>query len=59
VRLGNFSSVLKSYLISPPEAKKRRYRYVIYKQIDAIYYGDKDDENCVLEKVEWTAKEEM
>jgi hypothetical protein len=43
----------------PHEENKRRYMYVIYKRIDANYYGDGDDENGILEKFQWTTEEEM
>ncbi|VVA12657.1 PREDICTED: pre-mRNA-splicing factor ISY1 [Prunus dulcis] len=40
----------------PPELRKRRTRYDIYKRIDASYYGYRDDEDGVLEKVEAPAE---
>lgn len=43
----------------PPELRKRRTRYDIYKRIDASYYGYRDDEDGVLEKVEVPAEERM
>ncbi|ONI04453.1 LOW QUALITY PROTEIN: hypothetical protein PRUPE_6G322400 [Prunus persica] len=47
----------------PPELRKRRTRYDIYKRIDASYYGYRDDEDGVLEKVEapaeWKRMEEI
>ncbi|KAK1273822.1 hypothetical protein QJS04_geneDACA009583 [Acorus gramineus] len=43
----------------PPELRKRRSRYEIYKRIDASYYGYRDDEDGVLEKVEGPAEEAM
>ncbi|KAI5318086.1 hypothetical protein L3X38_037794 [Prunus dulcis] len=43
----------------PPELRKRRTRYDIYKRIDASYYGYRDDEDGVLEKVEVLAEEKM
>ncbi|XP_073007041.1 uncharacterized protein [Typha latifolia] len=43
----------------PPELRKRRTRYEIYKRIDAGYYGYRDDEDGVLEKLEGPAEEEM
>ncbi|KAJ4846061.1 hypothetical protein Tsubulata_002583 [Turnera subulata] len=43
----------------PPELRKRRTRYDIYKRIDASYYGYRDDEDGVLEKVEGPAQENM
>ncbi|KAI4304464.1 hypothetical protein MLD38_039969 [Melastoma candidum] len=43
----------------PPELKKRRTRYDIYKRIDASYYGYRDDEDGVLERVEGPAEVKM
>lgn len=43
----------------PPELRKRRTRYDIYKRIDASYYGYRDEEDGVLEKVEVPAEERM
>ncbi|KAJ0976573.1 hypothetical protein J5N97_012047 [Dioscorea zingiberensis] len=43
----------------PPEIRKRRTRYDIYKRIDASYYGYRDDEDGILEKVEGPAEREM
>ncbi|XP_042421640.1 pre-mRNA-splicing factor ISY1 homolog isoform X1 [Zingiber officinale] len=43
----------------PPEVKRRRTRYEIYKRIDASYYGYRDDEDGILEKLEATSQEEM
>ncbi|XP_044474318.1 pre-mRNA-splicing factor ISY1 homolog [Mangifera indica] len=43
----------------PPELRKRRTRYDIYKRIDASYYGYRDDEDGVLEKVEGPAEAKM
>ncbi|KAL6346063.1 hypothetical protein AAG906_025343 [Vitis piasezkii] len=43
----------------PPELRKRKSRYDIYKRIDASYYGYRDDEDGVLEKVEAPAEERM
>ncbi|XP_021274103.1 pre-mRNA-splicing factor ISY1 homolog [Herrania umbratica] len=40
----------------PPELRKRRTRYDIYKRIDASYYGYRDDEDGVLERVEGPAE---
>lgn len=50
---------VKELFDKPPEAKKRRSRYEIYKRIDASYYGYRDDEDGILEKVERPAEEEM
>lgn len=43
----------------PPELRKRRSRYDIYKRIDASYYGYRDDEDGILEKLEGPAEEKM
>ncbi|XP_027077282.1 pre-mRNA-splicing factor ISY1 homolog [Coffea eugenioides] len=43
----------------PPELRKRRTRYDIYKRIDASYYGYRDDEDGILEKLEGPAEEKM
>ncbi|KAL6269512.1 hypothetical protein ACE6H2_026423 [Prunus campanulata] len=43
----------------PPELRKRRTRYDIYKRIGASYYGYRDDEDGVLEKVEAPAEEKV
>ncbi|GAA0155177.1 hypothetical protein Leryth_002009 [Lithospermum erythrorhizon] len=43
----------------PPELRKRRTRYDIYKRIDASYYGYRDDEDGLLEKVEAEAEQIM
>ncbi|CAO2834187.1 unnamed protein product [Amaranthus hypochondriacus] len=43
----------------PPELRKRRTRYDIYKRIDASYYGYRDDEDGVLEKLEGPAEVAM
>jgi pre-mRNA-splicing factor ISY1 len=53
-RAMEFIPILKSYLIIPLEVKKRRCRYDIYKRIDtSSYYGYRNDEDDILEKVEW------
>lgn len=36
----------------PPELRKRRTRYDIYKRIDASYYGYRDEEDGILENLE-------
>jgi pre-mRNA-splicing factor ISY1 len=54
-----FLPSIKELFNKPPKAKKRRFRYVIYKRINTSYYGNKDDENGILEKIEWTTEEEM
>uniref|UniRef100_A0A7C9A6G7 Pre-mRNA-splicing factor ISY1 homolog n=2 Tax=Opuntia streptacantha TaxID=393608 RepID=A0A7C9A6G7_OPUST len=43
----------------PPELRKRRTRYDIYKRIDASYYGYRDEEDGVLVKLEGPAEEKM
>lgn len=43
----------------PPELRKRRTRYDIYKRIDASYYGYRDDEDGLLEKMEGPAEQMM
>ncbi|XP_031493813.1 uncharacterized protein LOC116259938 [Nymphaea colorata] len=43
----------------PAEIKKKRNRYEIYKRIDASYYGFRDDEDGILEKVEGPAEKEI
>jgi len=43
----------------PPELRKRRTRYDIYKRINAAYYGYRDDEDGILERVEAPAEESM
>ncbi|EPS69139.1 hypothetical protein M569_05628 [Genlisea aurea] len=43
----------------PPELRKRRTRYDIYKRIDASYYGYRDDEDGILEKLEGPAEIKM
>ncbi|EEF41756.1 pre-mRNA-splicing factor ISY1 homolog [Ricinus communis] len=50
---------VKELFEKPPELRKRRTRYDIYKRIDASYYGYRDDEDGVLEKVEVPAEEKM
>jgi pre-mRNA-splicing factor ISY1 len=43
----------------PPELKKKRSRYEMYKRIDADYYGYRDDEDGILEKLEQVAEKQM
>lgn len=43
----------------PPELRKRRTRYDIYKRIDASYYGYRDDEDGILVKLEGPAEIKM
>ncbi|KAL2553635.1 Isy1-like splicing [Forsythia ovata] len=50
---------VKELFEKPPELRKRRTRYDIYKRIDASYYGYRDDEDGILEKLEGPAEEKM
>jgi pre-mRNA-splicing factor ISY1 len=50
---------VKELFDKPPELRKRRTRYDIYKRIDASYYGYRDDEDGILEKLEAPAEERM
>ncbi|KAK3032203.1 hypothetical protein RJ639_035915 [Escallonia herrerae] len=50
---------VKELFEKPPELRKRRTRYDIYRRIDASYYGYRDDEDGVLGKVEGPAEERM
>ncbi|KOM47009.1 hypothetical protein LR48_Vigan07g071300 [Vigna angularis] len=50
---------VKELFEKPPELRKRRTRYDIYKRIDASYYGYRDDEDGVLERLEGPAEDEM
>ncbi|XP_061343776.1 uncharacterized protein LOC133289795 [Gastrolobium bilobum] len=43
----------------PPELRKRRTRYDIYKRIDASYYGYRDEEDGVVVRVEGPAEKKM
>ncbi|XP_004492600.1 uncharacterized protein [Cicer arietinum] len=43
----------------PPELRKRRTRYDIYKRINAAYYGYRDDEDGILERLEAPAENAM
>ncbi|KAK9134468.1 hypothetical protein Syun_013798 [Stephania yunnanensis] len=43
----------------PPELRKRRSRYEIFKRIDASYYGYRDDEDGILVRLEGPAESEM
>ncbi|XP_058186291.1 uncharacterized protein LOC131303437 [Rhododendron vialii] len=43
----------------PPELRKRRTRYDIYRRIDASYYGYRDEEDGILVKLEAPAEEKM
>ncbi|KAF7129417.1 hypothetical protein RHSIM_Rhsim10G0141700 [Rhododendron simsii] len=43
----------------PPELRKRRTRYDIYRRIDASYYGYRDEEDGILVKLEGPAEEKM
>lgn len=50
---------VKELFEKPPELRKRRTRYDIYRRIDASYYGYRDDEDGVLERVEGPAERRM
>lgn len=50
---------VKELFEKPPELRKRRTRYDIYKRIDASYYGYRDDEDGILEKLEQDAEKLM
>ncbi|CAI0397638.1 unnamed protein product [Linum tenue] len=50
---------VKELFEKPPELRKRRTRYDIYKRIDSSYYGYRDEEDGVLKKVEKPAEEKM
>ncbi|KMZ60666.1 Pre-mRNA-splicing factor ISY1-like protein [Zostera marina] len=50
---------VKELFDKPPELRKRRTRYEIYKRIDASYYGYRDDEDGILVKLEAPAEEKM
>ncbi|KAF8085021.1 hypothetical protein N665_0685s0013 [Sinapis alba] len=43
----------------PPELRKRRTRYDIYRRIDASYYGYRDEEDGILEGLERSSEGEM
>ncbi|CAI8584365.1 unnamed protein product [Vicia faba] len=43
----------------PPELRKRRTRYDIYKRINAAYYGYRDDEDGILKSLEKPAEKAM
>ncbi|KAL9231957.1 hypothetical protein vseg_007115 [Gypsophila vaccaria] len=43
----------------PPELRKRRTRYDIYRRIDASYYGYRDEEDGVLVRLEAAAERAM
>lgn len=50
---------VKELFEKPPEIKKRRSRYDIYKRINASYYGYRDEEDGIIEKLEGPAEVEM
>ncbi|KAH7566004.1 hypothetical protein ACOSP7_022211 [Xanthoceras sorbifolium] len=50
---------VKELFEKPPELRKRRTRYDIYKRIDASYYGYRDEEDGVLDKVEGPAQKRI
>jgi hypothetical protein len=69
-RRKDISSLIKKFVLvrrkcvkdifdNPLEVKRRRSRYEIYKRIDVSYYGYRDDEDTILEKVEQLMEEEM
>lgn len=43
----------------PPEVKRRRSRYEMYKRIDADYYGYRDEEDGTLAKLEQDAEKDI
>jgi hypothetical protein len=59
IAVGKFLLSIKELFDNPCEVKKRKSMYAIYKRIDAIYYGVRDEENNILEKIEWPMEEEM
>lgn len=50
---------VKELFEKPPEIKRRRSRYEMYKRIDADYYGYRDDEDGILEPLEKEAEQEI
>jgi nucleoside-specific outer membrane channel protein Tsx len=56
---GKFLPKFKESFDKTHEEKNRNYLYDIYELIDANYYGDNDDENDILEKVEHPVEEEI
>ncbi|KAL8133070.1 uncharacterized protein LOC141712358 [Apium graveolens] len=50
---------VKELFEKPPELRKRRTRYDIYKRIDASYYGYRDEEDGILERLEGGAEKRM
>ncbi|KAK1403812.1 pre-mRNA-splicing factor ISY1-like [Heracleum sosnowskyi] len=50
---------VKELFEKPPELRKRRTRYDIYKRIDASYYGYRDDEDGILVRLEGSAEKRM
>ncbi|KAL2553511.1 mRNA splicing factor [Forsythia ovata] len=50
---------VKELFEKPPELRNRRTRYDIYKRIDASYYGYRDDEDGILEKLEGLVEEKV
>ncbi|KOM45276.1 hypothetical protein LR48_Vigan06g058200 [Vigna angularis] len=50
---------VKELFEKPPELRKRRTLYDIYKRIDASYYGYRDDEDGVLERLEGPTEDAM
>ncbi|KAL5131792.1 Exocyst complex component SEC3A [Glycine soja] len=50
---------VKELFKKPPELRRRRTRYDIYKRIDASYYGYRDEEDGVLARLEELVEEAM
>eukprot|EP00897_Mesotaenium_endlicherianum_P007245 jgi/Mesen1/6549/ME000334S05883 len=50
---------VKELFDTPMLPKKRRSRYEMYKRINADYYGYRDEEDGVLEKLERAAEQEL
>lgn len=50
---------VKELFDKPPPPKKKRSRYEMFKRIDADYYGYRDDEDGVLEKLEREAEQRL
>ncbi|XP_075500147.1 uncharacterized protein LOC142538736 [Primulina tabacum] len=50
---------VKELFEKPPELRKRRTRFGIYRKIYASYYGYRDDEDGILEKLEGPAEKRM
>eukprot|EP00250_Pteridium_aquilinum_P013861 c21618_g1_i1 orf=604-1479(-) len=50
---------VKELFDKPPEMKRRRSRYEMYKRIDADYYGYRDEEDGILEPLEKEAEQKI